>query len=151
MSLEKEITEKLKAAMKAKDQIALRSLRAIKSEIMKEKTKEGGNGEMTDEAGMKILTKMAKQRRDSISIFKEQGRDDLAQTEQEELDVIAKFLPEQMGEAEVTEKVKAIIAKVGASSPADIGKVMGVAMKELAGKADGKLISTVARNILSNQ
>lgn len=151
MSLEKEITEKLKAAMKAKDQIALRSLKAIKSEIMKEKTKEGGNGEMTDEAGMKILTKMAKQRRDSISIFKEQGRDDLAQTEQEELDVIAKFLPEQMGEAEVTEKVKAIIAKVGASSPADIGKVMGVAMKELAGKADGKLISTVARNILSNQ
>ncbi len=150
MSLEKQIMGKLKEAMRSKDQASLRTLRAIKAELLKEKTSEGFSGEISEEVELKILTKMAKQRRDSIDTFKEQSRDDLAQTEEEELNVIKQFLPEQLSEDAVKDKVASIIETVGANGPADIGKVMGVAMKELQGKADGKLISSVARELLSS-
>lgn len=150
MNLEAQINEQIKTAMRAKEAATLRSLRAIKAELLKEKTKEGGNGEVSDDNALKILTKMAKQRRDSISIFKEQSREDLAVIEEEELKVIAQFLPEQMGEAEVAEKLKEVIAQVGASGPGDMGKVMGAAMKAFAGKADGKLISKLTKELLMN-
>jgi len=150
MNLETQIMDKLKEAMRNKDQAALRTLRAIKSEILKEKTSEGFSGEISEETELKMLTKMAKQRKDSMAVFNEQGREDLAQTEEEELLVIQQFLPEQMSEDEVKQKVESIIQQVGASSQADIGKVMGIAMKELQGKADGKLISALARQLLSS-
>jgi len=149
MNLESQINDQIKVAMRAKDDASKRSLRAIKAEILKEKTKAGGDGELSDENAMKILMKMAKQRRDSIDIFREQNREDLAVKEEEELNVISKFLPEQMSEDEVKGKVQEIITKVGASSPKEIGKVMGTAMKELAGKADGKMISRLAKELLS--
>jgi len=149
MSLEKTIMDKMKAAMKAKDQGALRTLRAIKSEILKAKTAEGAGGDLSEADELKMLTKMAKQRRDSLAIFKEQGRDDLAQTEQEELSLIEEFLPEQMSEADVKSKLEAIIQKIGANSPKDMGKVMGLAIKEFAGAADGKLISKLVKELLT--
>lgn len=149
MNLESQINDQIKVAMRAKESATLRSLRSIKAEILKEKTKAGGSGDVSEDIGMKILMKMAKQRRDSIDIFREQNREDLAIKEEEELKVISQFLPEQMSEAEVKEKVQGIITKVGADSPKEIGKVMGVAMKELAGKADGKLISKLAKELLS--
>jgi len=150
MNLEAQINDQIKTAMRAKEASTLRSLRAIKAELLKEKTKEGGNGEVSDDNALKILTKMAKQRRDSMAIFKEQNREDLAVIEQEELKVIAQFLPEQMSEADVAVKLKEIIAQVGAAGPGDIGKVMGAAMKAFAGKADGKLISKLTKELLSN-
>ncbi len=150
MSLENQINTKLKDAMKSKDKVALRSLRAIKAEILKDKTKEGGTGEVSEDNALKILTKMAKQRRDSLEIFKGQGREDLAVIEQEELTVLEQFLPKQMTEAEVTESLKGIIEKLNPGGPQDMGKVMGVAMKELSGKADGKIISSIVRNLLNN-
>jgi len=149
MSLEKNIMDKMKAAMKSKDKAALRTLRAIKAEVLKEKTKEGGSGEVSEEAELRIVTKMAKQRKDSMAIFKEQNREDLATTEAEELAVIQEFLPAQLSEEEVTAKLQNIIAQTGVQSPAEMGKVMGIAMKELAGKADGKMISTLVRKLLS--
>lgn len=149
MSLESQINDKIKIAMREKDDASKRSLRAIKAEILKEKTKAGGTGEVSEDSAMKILMKMAKQRRDSMQIFREQNREDLAVKEDEELKVINQFLPEQMSEEEVKDKVKGIIEQVGASSPQEIGKVMGVAMKQLAGKADGKLISKLAKELLS--
>ena len=149
MSLEKEIMVKLKEAMKSKDAASLRTLRAIKAELLKEKTKEGFSGELTEETELKVLTKMAKQRRDSADTYKEQNREDLAATEEEELSVIKQFLPEQLSEEAVKDTVASIIEKVGASGPADLGKVMGMAMKEMQGKADGKLISSLARQLLS--
>lgn len=149
MNLESQINEQIKTAMRAKESGTLRSLRAIKAEILKEKTKAGGTGDVSEDIGLKILMKMAKQRRDSIAIFREQNREDLALKEEEELKVIAQFLPEQMSEDDVKAKVKEVIEKVGASSPSEIGKVMGVAMKELAGKADGKLISKLAKELLA--
>jgi len=149
MSLEKEIMVKLKEAMKSKDAASLRTLRAIKAELLKEKTSEGFSGELTEEMELKILTKMAKQRKDSADTYKEQSREDLAATEEEELTVIKQFLPEQLSEEAVKDTVASIIEKVGASGPADLGKVMGMAMKELQGKADGKLISSLARQLLS--
>lgn len=150
MNLESHINDQIKVAMRAKDSATLRSLRAIKAEILKEKTKAGGTGDVSEDIGMKILMKMAKQRKDSIDIFREQNREDLAIKEEEELKVISQFLPEQMGEDEVKEKLKGIIEKVGASSPADMGKVMGSAMKEFAGKADGKLISKLTKELLAS-
>lgn len=151
MSLEKNIMDKMKAAMKSKDKAALRTLRAIKAEVLKEKTKEGGSGEISEADELKIVTKMAKQRKDSMAIYKEQNREDLAATEAEELAVIQEFLPEQLSEEEVTAKLQNIIAQTGVQSPAEMGKVMGIAMKELAGKADGKMISTLVRKLLSNK
>lgn len=149
MGFEEQIMEEMKAAMKAKDEAGLRGIRAIKAEIIKAKTDPGANGILTEEVTQKMLLKMVKQRKDSLDIFKQQNREDLAQKEQEELNVIEKFLPKQFSEAELKEAIAAIIVQVGASSVADLGKVMGVASKQLAGKADGKAISAVVKELLS--
>ena len=149
MGFEEQIMEEMKAAMKAKDEAGLRGIRAIKAEIIKAKTDPGANGILTEEVTLKMLQKMVKQRKDSLEIFKQQNREDLAQKEQEELNVIEKFLPKQFSETELKEAIAAIIAQVGASSVADLGKVMGVASKQLAGKADGKAISAVVKELLS--
>jgi hypothetical protein len=151
MSLEQQIMSDLKAAMLAKDEVALRSLRAIKAAILLAKTAEGGSGELSTDAEMKILQKMVKQRKDSLDIFSQQGRTDLAQKEQEEIAVIEKFLPKQMDAEELRVVLKEIIVKSGASTAADMGKVMGAANKELAGKAEGKLIASLVKELLSGQ
>lgn len=149
MSLEQKIMEQLKEAMKAKNEVALRSLRAIKAAILLAKTAEAGADALSADEEIKLLQKLVKQRRDALEIYQQQQRIDLAQKEQEEIDIIEKFLPEQLSEAALTEAVAAIIAATGASSPADMGKVMGVATRELAGKADGKAISAVVKQLLS--
>ena len=148
MSLNEQITEALKLAMKAKDQAGLRALRAIKAELLLLKTKEGG-GEISAEDELGSLVKMAKQRRDSISIFREQNREDLAVKEEEELVVIEQFLPKQMSRDELETEISKIIQEVGASSMKDMGRVMGVASGKLKGRADGKLISEVVKQLLS--
>lgn len=148
MSLETTINDKIKDAMRAKEQGTLRALRAIKSAILLEKTAAKGDGEVSEEAENKILQKLAKQRKESIEIFEKQNREDLAEKEKEELAVIEQFLPEQMGEEELTAYLQKLITEVGASSPADMGKVMGRASKELAGKADGKTISGLVKKLL---
>lgn len=139
----------MKEAMKAKDEATLRGLRAIKAEIIKAKTEPGAGGEIDEATEQKFLQKMMKQRKDSLEIFEKQGRADLAAKEKEEMAVIEKFLPKQLSEAEIKEAVSKIIAATGASSPADMGKVMGVASKELAGKADGKTISGIVKELLA--
>lgn len=148
MRLEQKIMSDLKAAMLAKDDAALRSLRAIKAAILLAKTAEGGGGEMKEEEEIKLLQKMVKQRRDSLEIFKQQQRDDLAKKEEEEIAVIEKFLPRQLSPDELKAAVSAIIASLGASTPADMGKVMGAASKQLAGKADGRAISALVKELL---
>jgi len=149
MSLEQQIMTDLKAAMLAKDEAALRSLRAIKAAILLAKTAEGGNGEVSAEDEIKLLQKMVKQRKDSLEIFQQQNRPELAKKEEEEIAVIEKFLPEQMSTEEVKAALADIITTVGASSPADMGKVMGAATKQLAGKADGKTISALVKELLA--
>ncbi len=149
MSLEQRIMEELKTAMKAKDEAALRTLRAIKAAIIIEKTAEGAADVLTEATETKMLQKLAKQRRDSLDIFSKQGREDLASKEREELAIIEKFLPAQMSADELNKELKAIIEQVGAKSPADMGKVMGVASKQLAGKADGKAISEAVKQLLA--
>ncbi|MFM7645720.1 MAG: GatB/YqeY domain-containing protein [Sphingomonadales bacterium] len=138
----------LKAAMLAKDEAALRSLRAIKAAILLAKTAEGATGELSEENEIKLLQKMVKQRKDSLEIFQQQARPELAQKEIEEIAVIEKFLPKQMDEASLRTVLTAIIARVGASTAADMGKVMGAANKELAGKADGKTIAALVKELL---
>jgi uncharacterized protein YqeY len=149
MSLEQKIMTELKAAMLAKNEAALRSLRAIKAAILLAKTSEGAGGELKEEDETKLLQKLVKSRRDSLEIFQQQNRADLAVKEQEELDVIEKFLPQQLSAEELKEAVAGIIAATGASSPADMGKVMGAATKQLAGKADGKAISALVKELLA--
>jgi uncharacterized protein YqeY len=149
MSLEQKVMDEMKNAMRAKDEAALRTLRAIKAAILIEKTSEGATGEISEATELKMLQKMAKQRRDSLDIFVQQNREDLAAKEREELVILEKFLPKQMSTEELQAEIKAIIAQVGASSPADMGKVMGVASKQLAGKADGKAISEQVKALLS--
>ncbi len=149
MSLENQIMAEMKDAMRSKNEGVLRALRAIKAEIIKAKTEPGAGGEIDEATEQKFLQKMMKQRRDSLEIFEKQGREDLASKEREEMAVIEKFLPKQLGETELKEIVKKIIAETGASSPADMGKVMGVASKQLAGLADGKAISNMAKDLLS--
>ncbi|ANE51646.1 GatB/YqeY domain-containing protein [Flavisolibacter tropicus] len=149
MNLEQQIMGEMKEAMKAKNEAALRSLRAIKAEIIKAKTEPGAGGELATEKEIPMLQKMVKQRKDALEIYKTQNREDLAQKEQEEIDVIEKFLPAQMSEADLKAAVQAIITEVGASSPADMGKVMGVATKKLAGQADGKAISAAVKELLA--
>jgi len=151
MSLEQQIMTEMKEAMKAKNEGVLRGLRAIKAEIIKAKTEPGAAGEIDEATEQKFLQKMMKQRRDSLEIFEKQGREDLAVKEREEMAVIEKFLPKQLDEAELKEVIQQIIADTGAASPADMGKVMGVASKQLAGKADGKIISGIVKELLSNQ
>ena len=148
MSLQQELMVKLKEAMKAKDTIALESLRAIKSEILLAQTKGGDTSGLTKEEEIKLLQKLVKQRKDSASIFTEQGRDDLAAPELAQVAIIAQFLPEQMSAEDLKEIIAEIMSKVGATSIKDMGKVMGIASKQLAGKADGKAISTVVKQLL---
>ena len=149
MSLEQKIMAEMKDAMKSKNESVLRSLRAIKAEIIKAKTEPGAGGEIDEATEQKFLQKMMKQRKDSLEIYEKQGREDLAVKEREEMEVIEKFLPKQLSEAEIKEAVAKIIAETGASSPADMGKEMGVASKQLAGLADGKTISNIVKELLS--
>jgi uncharacterized protein YqeY len=149
MSLETTINEQLKQAMLAKDEKALRSLRAIKAAILLSKTSEGSGGEIKPEEEVKMLQKLVKQRKDSLDIFRAQNREDLAKKEEEEIEVIEKFLPKQLTAEELGEIIGKIIGEIGASSPADLGRVMGIATKQLAGKADGKAISAVVKDLLS--
>lgn len=150
MSLEQKIMVDLKAAMIAKDEAALRSLRAIKAAILLAKTAEGATGEIKEEDEIKMLQKMVKQRKDSLEIFQQQNRTELAKKEEEEIAIIEKFLPQQMSPEEIKVAIAAAIAETGASSPADMGKVMGVVSKQLAGKADGKTIAGLVKELLSN-
>lgn len=149
MALEQQITGELKTAMLAKDEKALRSLRAIKAAILLAKTSEGAGGELKEEDEIKLLQKLVKQRKDSLEIFQQQNRADLAQKEQEEIEVIEKFLPKQLSPEELKALLVKIVAEVGATSPADMGKVMGAATKQLAGKADGKAISAAVKELLA--
>ena len=149
MNLEQKIMAELKTAMLAKDEKALRSLRAIKAAILLAKTSEGAGGELKEEDEVKILQKLVKQRKDSLEIFTQQNRTDLAQKEQEEIEIIEKFLPKQLSGEELKVIIANIIAETGASSPADMGKVMGAATKQLAGKADGKAISALVKELLA--
>ena len=148
MSLQEKIMLKMKEAMKSKDKIALESLRAIKSEILLAQTKSGASDDLSKDIEIKLLQKLVKQRKDSAILFKEQGRDDLAAPELAQVEVITQFLPQQMSEEELKNVVVGIIANVGASSMKDMGKVMGLASKQLAGKADGKAISTIVKQLL---
>ncbi|MEO6069860.1 MAG: GatB/YqeY domain-containing protein [Chitinophagaceae bacterium] len=149
MDLEQTIMAQLKEAMKAKDEAQLRSLRAIKAEIIKAKTEPGAGGEITKEGEQKMLQKMMKQRKDALEIYRQQSRADLAQKEEEELKVIEQFLPAQMSEEDLKAEVQQIITETGASSPADMGKVMGAATKKLAGRAEGKAISAAVKELLA--
>ncbi|MGK0390440.1 MAG: hypothetical protein ACI94Y_003193 [Maribacter sp.] len=147
MSLEMRVMASLKEAMKAKDDAAKRSLRSIKSAILLVKT--DGTGKELDEAGeIKLVQKLVKQRKDSLAIFEEQGREDLAEKEREEIAVIEKFLPQQMSEIELKDFIQGVIDKTGASSMKDMGKVMGMASKQLAGRADGKTVSALVKQLL---
>lgn len=148
MSLEQNIMAKMKDAMKAKDEASLRGLRAIKAAILLAKTS-GGSGEITADDEIKLLQKLVKQRKDSLEIFQQQNRTDLAQKEQEEIAVIEQFLPKQLEGEELKAIIAEIVEQVGATSAADMGKVMGVATKQLAGQADGKTISAVVKELLS--
>ena len=149
MALEQKIMTDLKTAMLAKDEAGLRSLRAVKAAILLAKTSEGAGGELKEEDEIKLLQKLVKSRKDSLEIFQQQNRQDLAKKEEEEIAVIEKFLPKQMSADEVKAELTKIIAAVGASSPADMGKVMGAATKQQAGKADGKTISVLVKELLS--
>ena len=149
MSLEQKIMADLKTAMLAKDEAALRSLRAVKAAILLAKTSEGAGGELKEEDEAKLLQKLVKSRKDSLEIFQQQNRADLAKKEEEEIAVIEKFLPKQLSAEEIKTALIKIIAETGASSTADMGKVMGAATKQLAGKADGKTISALVKELLS--
>jgi len=145
MGLQQDLMTALKAAMKAKDQTALTALRAVKSAILLAKTESGAQEELTEAQELKILQKQVKQRKDSAAVFLEQGREDLAKPELAEAEVISQFLPEAMSEEDITKVVEEAIAKIGAEGMKDMGKVMGVVNGQLAGKADGKTISTIVK------
>ncbi|MBK3516454.1 GatB/YqeY domain-containing protein [Carboxylicivirga marina] len=149
MSLEAQINNDIKEAMKAKDRIRLEALRGIKKEIIEAKTSKGAADEVSDADVMKIVQKMVKQRKDAAELFKSQNREDLAEKELAEIEAINVYLPKQLTQKELTPIVKEIIEKVGASSMKEMGKVMGIASKELAGKADGKDISIVVKQLLA--
>ncbi len=147
MNLEQKVMAQLKEAMKAKDQLKMEALRAIKSAILLEKTK-GGQKDLSEADEMKLLQKLVKQRKESAEIFMQQNRKDLAEVELNQAEVIEAFLPEQMSEEEIENEVKKIIAETGASSMRDMGKVMGIATKQMAGRADGKIISGIVKKLL---
>lgn len=149
MSLEKQVMEKMKVAMKAKDTVALASLRSIKTEILKAKTSGDFSGEMSEGEELKLIQKLVKQRKDSAKLYKEQNREDLAEEELNEAKILEEFLPEQLSEEEIARNVKAIIQQTGASSMKDMGKVMGMASKQMAGKAEGATISKIVKAELS--
>jgi uncharacterized protein YqeY len=150
MSLVEKINASIKEAMLAKQEGRLRGLRAIKSAILMAQTEKGATENLSAEKEIQVLTKLAKQRRESLEIFEKENRADLAAKEKEELDVIEGYLPKQMSADEVIEFLKPIMEQVGAKSAADMGKVMGIASKQLAGKADGKMISELVKQLLSN-
>ena len=149
MSLEEKVMADLKTAMLAKDEKSLRSLRAIKAALINLKTSEGFGGQVKEEDEIKLLQKLVKQRKESLEIYEKQQRSDLAEKEKEEIDVIEKFLPKQMSHGELKEVIAGIVKQTGASSQADMGKVMGMANKQLAGKADGKTIAAIVKEILA--
>ena len=148
MSLQDQIMDALKTAMKAKDSVALASLRAVKSAILLAQTESGAKEDLTQEQELKILQKLVKQRKDSAALFLEQNREDLANPELAQAEIIAQFLPEQMSEEDIKQVVIQVISQTGASGMKDMGKVMGMASKQLAGKADGKTISTIVKSLL---
>lgn len=149
MELEKQIQADMVAAMKAHETVRLAALRGIKAAILLAKTSEGGNGEVSDADIVKIIQKLVKQRKESAGIYTQQNRPELAENELAEASAMEVYLPKQLGEAEVEAELKAIIAEVGASKPSDMGKVMGVATRRLAGQADGRLISTIVKRLLA--
>ena len=144
------LTDEIKTAMRAKDSLKLEALRAIKSAVILEQTAAGGSDTLSDEQEIKLVQKLVKQRKDSAQIFREQNRPDLAEPEEAQAQVIAQFLPEQLSEEEIIIIIQSIIEKTGASGMKDMGKVMGMASKEMAGKADGKTISTVVKAQLNS-
>ncbi len=148
MSLQKEVMDKMKEAMKAKDTVALQALRAVKSAFLLAKTETGSQVELTVDQEMKIIQKQVKQRKDSAAVFIQQGRQDLADPELAEIKVLEQFLPEALSEEKIEEVVKNTIQKIGASGMKDMGKVMGIVSKELSGQADGKTISTLVKKNL---
>ena len=148
MTLAEKINADIKTAMLAKDKDSLDALRAVKSAILLAATEKGASDQLTDEAEIKLLQKLVKQRRESADIYITQGRDDLAKVEALQADVIERYLPAQMNREELTEAIKAIIAQVNATGPQDMGKVMGVASKQLAGKTDNKAVSEVVKSLL---
>ncbi|NNC34100.1 MAG: GatB/YqeY domain-containing protein [Croceitalea sp.] len=150
MSLQEKVMSEMKTAMKAKDTVALESLRAIKSALLLAKTDKGGGGELSEEDEVKLIQKLVKQRKDSAAIFSGQGRNDLAEPELAQVAVIEKFLPEQLTEEEIEKVVVQTIDYLGATGMQDMGKVMGMVSKELAGQADGKTISTIVKTKLSS-
>jgi uncharacterized protein YqeY len=151
MSLEEKVMADLKTAMLAKDEKSLRSLRAIKAAIINLKTSEGFSGEIKNDDEIKLLQKLVKQRKESLEIYEKQNRNDLAGKEKDEIEIIEKFLPKQMNEEELKEVIAAIVKETGATSQADMGKVMGMANKQLGGKADGKTIAAVVKEILASK
>lgn len=150
MSLKQKVDSEIKSAMIAKDKDRLRALRAVKSLILLEETKGGAAGELSEDEEMKILTKAAKQRKDSADIYQQQNREDLYAVEMAELEIIQEFLPKALSQEELTQAIQDIIAQTGASGPKDMGKVMGVASKQLAGKADGKAIADKVKSLLNS-
>lgn len=149
MNLEQRVMDQMKDAMKSKNEAALRGLRAIKAAIIISKTAEGAGGELKTEDETKLVQKLVKQRKDSLEIYQKQNRADLAKTEQEEIAVLEKFLPEQMSDEELRSQIIVLISALGASSTADMGRVMGAATKQFAGKADGKAISATVKDLLN--
>ena len=149
MNLFDQVSNDIKSAMLAKDKVRLEALRGIKKEFLEAKTAKGADGELTDDMAMKILAKMVKQRKESAQIYTEQNRPDLAEPELAEAAVIETYLPKQMNEEELTEALKTIIAQVGATTPQEMGQVMGVATKQLAGRADGRAISAKVKELLA--
>lgn len=150
MSLKDKINTDIKEAMKAKKKEELTALRAIKSAILLAETSEGSTGALSDTEETAILTKAVKQRKDSAETFQQQGREDLANKELGEVEVIQRYLPQQLSKAELKEKLEVIISEVGASSPKDMGKVMGKASKALAGQAEGKVIASMVKTLLNS-
>lgn len=149
MNLFDKVSGDIKTAMLARDKVRLEALRGIKKEFLEAKTAKGGDGELSDDAALKILAKMVKQRKESASIYTEQNREDLAGEELAQAAIIEEYLPKQLSEEELTAALKEIIARVGATSSKEMGKVMGTATKELAGKAEGKAISAKVRELLA--
>jgi len=149
MSLKQQIDSDIKQAMLAKNKEELEALRGIKSQILLAETDKGASGDISQDVEMKLLTKAAKQRKEAAEIFQKEGREDLAKRELFQLDVITRYLPKQLTETEITEELKKIITTVGATGPQDMGKVMGTATKQLAGKADGKMVSDIVKKLLA--
>lgn len=150
MSLKSQIEQDLKAAMRSQNKDETRALRGVKSMILLAETEKGAGSELSPETELKLLTKAVKQRKDSAQLYQEQGREDLAQVELSEVEIISRYLPEQISEEELTRQLQSIIEQIGASGPRDMGKVMGAANKALRGRADGATIAKVAKSLLGN-